>query len=97
MDTYPAMPDGYFDRETTNILALAQERAVRDRRAEILAEFPFSRVEKNLTKTWDSSAVQVYGNWLTYVCAQKERSMRQRQIRKAVGTNEVDLHRAAAV
>jgi ABC-type sulfate transport system substrate-binding protein len=97
-DTYPTPPIGYFDRETTDILVGVQEQAVRDRRPEILADFPFARVEKNLAKTWDTTAVQVYGNWLTYLCAQKERRMNQRQIRKAVGMNDIGVRsRAAAV
>jgi len=95
-DTYPTMPNGYFDRETTNILGVVREQAVRDRRPEILADFPFSRAEESLTKAWHTSAVRLYGNWLTYLCSQKERRMKQRQIRKAVGTNEIGLRRRAA-
>jgi homoserine O-succinyltransferase len=95
-DTYPTMPNGYFDKETADILTVAQARAVRDRRPEILADFPFSRAEANLSKTWHASAMQVYGNWLTYLCAQKDRRLKRRQIRKTVGANEIALRRRAA-
>jgi homoserine O-succinyltransferase/O-acetyltransferase len=94
-DTYPTPPNGYFDREARDILARVHKHALRDRRPEILADFPVSQIEENLAKPWDTSAVRIYRNWLTYLCAQKERRMTQRQLPKAVGTNDIGQRRRA--
>src|SRR4029077_10668579 len=39
-ETYPNMPHGYFDQETVEALRALRERAVADRREELLAGFP---------------------------------------------------------
>jgi homoserine O-succinyltransferase len=84
-ETYPSMPNGYFDQDTTLALTRGQERAMSDRREELLADFPFAQAEKRLAAPWRSAARRVYRNWLMYLCAQKERRMKQRQPRKTVG------------
>jgi homoserine O-succinyltransferase/O-acetyltransferase len=72
-DTYPLMPESYFDRDTTNAMVALRERAMRDRHAELIGEFPTALAEKNLAPVWRLAAVSVYRSWLTYLCAQKER------------------------
>jgi homoserine O-succinyltransferase/O-acetyltransferase len=56
-DTYPAMPQGYFDQDTTDLTALA---------------------ETKVSNTWHSASVQIYGNWLAYLRAQKPAESRLR-------------------
>jgi homoserine O-succinyltransferase len=56
-DTYPAMPVGYFDQDTTDMAALA---------------------ETKVSYTWHSAAVQICGNWLEYLRAQKPAESRLR-------------------
>jgi homoserine O-succinyltransferase len=73
-DTYPVMPHGY-DLETAAAFTALQERALANRREELLAEFPIALLESRLKNTWRSAAACIYGNWLTYLCAQKARRL----------------------
>jgi homoserine O-succinyltransferase len=73
-DTYPPMPEGYLDEDTIEALAALQERALTDRREELLAEFPTATAAGQVTNTWRSTAVRIYRNWLLYIRAQKKQS-----------------------
>jgi len=76
-DTYPPMPHGYFDEETVAALAALQERARRDRREELLAEFPTAMAAGKVANTWRPTAESLYRNWLHYICAQKQHNVRE--------------------
>lgn len=67
--TYPGIPRGYFDREATEALEALRERALGDRRVELLGDFPAALAERNLSDTWRSAAILLYSNWLTYLSA----------------------------
>jgi len=71
-ETYPPMPQGYFDEETVAALAALRERARLDRREELLAEFPTAMAAGKVTNTWRSTAESLYRNWLQYIGAQKQ-------------------------
>jgi homoserine O-succinyltransferase/O-acetyltransferase len=71
-DTYPNMPHGYFDQETVEALTALRQRALVDRREELLAEFPTAMAAGKVTNTWRSTAESLYRNWLLYIRAQKE-------------------------
>jgi homoserine O-succinyltransferase len=71
-DTYPPMPHGYFDQETVDALVALRERALVDRREEVLAEFPTAMAAGKVTNTWRSTAESLYRNWLLYIHARKE-------------------------
>ena len=71
-DTYPPMPHGYFDEETVEALTALRERALSDRREELLAEFPTALAAGKVTNTWRSTASALYRNWLRYIGAQKQ-------------------------
>jgi homoserine O-succinyltransferase len=75
-DTYPPVPQGYFDEETVHALATLRERALSDRREELLAEFPLEMAAGKVTNTWRSTAEGLYRNWLRYILAQKEQATR---------------------
>jgi homoserine O-succinyltransferase/O-acetyltransferase len=79
-DTYPPIPQCYFDAETADAFTALRERALRDRREELLAEFPTARAERRLANTWRSTAARIYANWLTHLWAQKERRLRRRPV-----------------
>ena len=79
-DTYPPMPHGYFDEETVEALTALRERALLDRREELLAEFPTAMAAGKVTNTWRSTAENLYRNWLAYIRAQKERSTKRRAL-----------------
>jgi homoserine O-succinyltransferase len=74
-DTYPRMPEGYFDRDTADVLTKLEVRTLANRHQELLSEFPTTLMESRLTNTWRSAATRIYGNWLAYLCAQKERQL----------------------
>jgi homoserine O-succinyltransferase/O-acetyltransferase len=69
-ETYPSMPQGYFDSSAAKLLDRYHECALSDRREEIIESFPES-VVSGLENGWRSSSVCVYRNWLNYVAAQK--------------------------
>jgi homoserine O-succinyltransferase len=71
-DTYPPIPQGYFDEETVEALTALRERALLDRREELLAEFPTAMAAGKVTNTWRSTAESLYRNWLQYIGAQKQ-------------------------
>jgi homoserine O-succinyltransferase/O-acetyltransferase len=70
-ETYPSMPKGYFDDVATEALSNFRGVAVTARREEVMDGFPEALVVGTLQKTWQSSAVAVYSNWLRYVVTQK--------------------------
>jgi homoserine O-succinyltransferase/O-acetyltransferase len=72
-DTYPAMPEGYVDGEIADVFTRLQNRALSDRRKELLEDFPAALVEKRVANTWHPVAARVYRNWLAYLGVQKER------------------------
>jgi homoserine O-succinyltransferase len=69
-ESYPTMPQGYFDETAAQILAEFQVSALANRREEHMALFP-ETIVKTLQNTWQSSATCIYGNWLQYVLAKK--------------------------
>jgi homoserine O-succinyltransferase/O-acetyltransferase len=71
-DSYPPMPEGYFDQETVEALTALRERALVDRREQLLAEFPTAMAAGKVTNTWRPTAESLYRNWLVYIRAQKE-------------------------
>ena len=72
------MPHGYFDEETVEALTALRERALADRREELLAEFPTAMAAGKVTNTWRSTAESLYRNWLQYICAEKKHSLATR-------------------
>jgi homoserine O-succinyltransferase len=80
-DTYPPMPHGYFDQETAEALAALRERALLDRREELLAEFPTAMAAGKVSNTWRSTAESLYRNWLQYIWAQKQqKALREMEV-----------------
>ena len=92
-ETYPPMPQGYFDANTANALTALQERALCDRREELLADFPTARIERRLANTWRAAAACTYRNWLMYLCAQKERRLRRDSVQQSLLSSGTGLIR----
>jgi homoserine O-succinyltransferase/O-acetyltransferase len=65
-DTYPTMPHGYFDGVTTEVLKGYRQRAMGERREEMIELFPES-VTKSVQHSWRGFAAGVYKNWLQYL------------------------------
>ncbi len=64
---YPAVPEGYFNDAATARVDDFRARAVGDRRASLIADFPFAALEPTLENTWRCSAIGVYENWIVYL------------------------------
>ncbi|HXW93195.1 MAG TPA: homoserine O-succinyltransferase [Terriglobales bacterium] len=69
-ETYPSLPEGYFDPAATEALADFEKRALSDRREEVMEHFPAS-AQGLFESPWTSSAVGLYGNWLRYIASRK--------------------------
>jgi homoserine O-succinyltransferase len=82
-ETYPTMPQGYFDEATVEVLTALRERALAHRREELLADFPTALAAGTVTNTWRSAAAHVYRNWLSYMCARKSRALTRVRSRAA--------------
>ena len=64
---YPAAPEGYFNDAATALVNDFRARAAADRRASLMADFPFAALEPALENTWRHSAIDVYENWIVYL------------------------------
>jgi homoserine O-succinyltransferase len=76
-DTYPPMPHGYFDEDTVAALSRLEQRALSDRREQLLAEFPLALAAGKVTNNWRSTAEGLYRNWLLYIQNEKKRAGRE--------------------
>ncbi len=68
---YPAMPQGYFNEEAAAIVDAFQARALGERRADLIADFPVRMLEAGLGVRWQRSAASVYEKWLDYLKERK--------------------------
>jgi homoserine O-succinyltransferase/O-acetyltransferase len=66
-ETYPTMPQGYFDAAATESLADFRKVVEADPREELMAKFPEAAVASALQGTWKLAAACVYRNWLRYL------------------------------
>jgi homoserine O-succinyltransferase/O-acetyltransferase len=70
-ETYPSMPKGYFDAVAARLLTDFRDVVLSDRREEPMEGFPEAALVGTLQKTWHSSAMAIYRNWLRYVISKK--------------------------
>lgn len=70
-DTYPTVPHGYLTPHGIQALTNLQARALANRREELLGEFPVHLAQYIVANAWRTEAVQLYRNWLNYLCEQK--------------------------
>jgi homoserine O-succinyltransferase len=78
-ETFPTAPEGYFDRNTRDLVTTLRERALSDRSQDVLMDLPTALVENRIANTWSPVAVQVYANWIAYLSEQKLRNLRSRR------------------
>lgn len=76
-DTYPQIPEGYFDREAAQVMADLQEKAMSDRRQELLLDFPMALLEKRIKNRWHTAGSRMYHNWLEHLSAHKRASSKR--------------------
>ncbi|HSZ61410.1 MAG TPA: homoserine O-succinyltransferase [Terriglobales bacterium] len=71
-ETYPTMPEGYFDVASARLVAEFRDLVRSDRREELIEGFPEAVLAGGLQKTWRSSATTIYRNWLRYVASKPD-------------------------
>jgi homoserine O-succinyltransferase/O-acetyltransferase len=69
-ETYPSLPEGYFDPVAVEALADFERRARPNRCEEVMAHFP-AAAQRTCERTWTSSATGLYRNWLRYIESRK--------------------------
>jgi homoserine O-succinyltransferase/O-acetyltransferase len=74
-DSYPPLPHGYFDEETERALIALRDRALGERSAALLADFPLAAAAAAVTNSWRPSAERLYRNWLEYIHTAKPRQL----------------------
>jgi homoserine O-succinyltransferase/O-acetyltransferase len=70
-DTYPNLPEYYFDPATTDMLHAFRAHALADRREELLSAFPAEQTFSNVSHAWHVQALRTYRNWLNYIIERK--------------------------
>ena len=70
-ETYPTMPERYFDAEAVRALADFRKMVEADPREDLLAKFPEAAVARVLQGSWQASAAAVYRNWLQYLVSKR--------------------------
>jgi homoserine O-succinyltransferase/O-acetyltransferase len=70
-DSYPSIPNGYFDSGATRVLSDFQEKAMKYRRGEVIESFPEGVVARMVQNTWQSAATDLYSRWLRHVASKK--------------------------
>jgi homoserine O-succinyltransferase/O-acetyltransferase len=75
-ETYPALPQNYFDDVATALAEAFAERAIADRRgervhSELMADFPKTALETGLQNSWRPAALGVYEKWVEFLSARK--------------------------
>jgi homoserine O-succinyltransferase/O-acetyltransferase len=70
-DNCPALPQGYFDKEATELIEEFCVRARTERVEKLLRQFPMNEIEGRLQNSWQMSAIGVYQNWLGYLHERK--------------------------
>lgn len=71
-ETYPSMPQGYFDTTAESVLTDFRDVVLADRREVMMEGFPEGILVGSVQKTWHSSALGIYRNWLEYVLMKKD-------------------------
>jgi homoserine O-succinyltransferase len=72
-ETYPNMPQGYFDAAAAEVLVGFRNAALADRHEGLLDSFPLGFIEGRLDPADRASVVRLYRNWLSYLYEQKTR------------------------
>jgi homoserine O-succinyltransferase/O-acetyltransferase len=69
---YPTLPVGYLSAEATRLLEAFRNRALEDRRPDLLDRFPFAEIAAGLANAWEASAVGIYRNWIRHINAMRD-------------------------
>jgi homoserine O-succinyltransferase len=70
-DEYPAAPHGYLDAEAAALADAFRERALADRRPDLIRAFPKRTLESGIAAAWRATAIAIYENWFDYLKGRK--------------------------
>jgi homoserine O-succinyltransferase len=70
-ETYPTMPQGYFDAEASGALLNFRKAVEADPREDLMTKFPAAAMASALQGTWQPAATLVYRNWLQFLLAKR--------------------------
>jgi len=70
-ERYPAAPQDYFSDEAKAVAEDFRTRAVGERDARLIADFPMGALGAGLPNTWRRSAIGIYRNWIDYLKGRK--------------------------
>ncbi len=73
-ETYPSLPHGYFGAEAEGLLNAFRAESLQNRTEEMIQMFPGNGIGAALQKTWHSSSVAIYKNWLRYITAKRSQA-----------------------
>jgi homoserine O-succinyltransferase len=80
-DSYPSIPQGYFDEAAAAALTVLRALALSDRRQASLADPHAFILTATVRNSWHLEAVQFYRNWLRYLSEQKYNGVESKQRR----------------
>ena len=70
----PAIPVGYVDDESHQLLESFEARALANPTdPELMTSFPFEQVAQRLVNTWQDSGARLYANWLRLIQHRRQR------------------------
>jgi homoserine O-succinyltransferase len=70
-EVYPTLPQFYFDETATTAALNFRERALADRRPDLIASFPMAQLHVGLDCPWRACAVGIYEKWFEYLSERK--------------------------
>jgi homoserine O-succinyltransferase len=70
-ENFPELPVAYFDDEAVAIATAFRERALADRRQDLIASFPMETFQARLDCSWRACAVGIYTKWIEYLVGRK--------------------------
>jgi homoserine O-succinyltransferase/O-acetyltransferase len=85
----PSIPRGYFDDDTVRALSVLRERSLCERSDELLLGISTVLGARKIENRWTSSATCIYRNWLEYICAQQERTLRSKRIKSIANAHRI--------
>lgn len=75
-DTYPSMPQRYFDHDAVTVAEAIREEAIAYRNEDLAARISGAFENITIENTWRPTAVGIYRNWLRYISEQKDLAAR---------------------
>jgi homoserine O-succinyltransferase len=78
-DTYPEMPEGYFDEESSALLAEFQEQTMANPSKTAGLAFPYEAISERVQNGWHSFGTTLYHNWLRHIYMRKHKAASELQ------------------